>query len=47
MGQGTLGVVRDGSLNPRGGPGRVVEPSRRFESGRGNHPAVCDVLVDL
>ena len=34
-GRETLGMVRDGSGDSWGGPGRFVGPSRRFETGRG------------
>ena len=35
MGQGTLGEVWDGSVDPRGGPGRDGGPSVRFKTGWG------------
>ena len=35
MGRGTLGEVRDGSVDPRGGPRRVWGPFRRSVTSRG------------
>ena len=34
-GRGYLGEVRDGSEDPPRGPGRVVGPSGKFETGLG------------
>ena len=34
MGRGTLGVVLDGSGEPRGGSGRVGDPAGRSGTGR-------------
>ena len=41
-GQWTLGEVRNGSRDLRGGPGRVRGPSWRSGTCRGNHPNVLD-----
>ena len=39
-GWGTAGEVRDGSGDPRGGPGRVEGPSGRSGTGRRTHGEV-------
>ena len=41
-GRGTLGEVRDGSGDTRGGPGRVGRSTRRSVMGRGNYLEVID-----
>ena len=46
-GRGTLGEVRDGLGDPRGGPGRVRGPSERFGTVRGTLVEVQDVSGDL
>ena len=42
MGPGTLGEIRDGSVDPPRSSGRVTGPSERFETGRGTHLKVRD-----
>ena len=42
MGRGTLGVIRDGSLDSRIFPGHVGGPPRRFGTGRVSHWEVRD-----
>ena len=44
MGCLTLGEVRDGSGDPRGGPGRVEGPSGWYGQGRGTLGEVWDEL---
>ena len=46
MGRGTLGDVRDGSEDPRGGLGRFVGPSWRFGTVRETLGEVRDGLRD-
>ena len=46
MGRGTLGEVWDGSLDPRGGPGRIGGPSSRSGTGRGTRWEVRDSSLD-
>ena len=41
-GRETLGEVRDGLKDPRGGPGRFVQPSERSGMGRGSLGKVRD-----
>ena len=41
----TIGVVRDGLGDPRGGLGQFVGPSARSETGRGTHREVRDSLL--
>ena len=36
------GEIRDGSADPRGGPGRVGGPSGRYETGRGTIGEIRD-----
>ena len=40
---GTLGKVQDGSVDPRGGPGRIGGPTGWFGTGRGILGEVRDV----
>ena len=42
MGRGTLGEVRDGSRDPREGPGRVERPSEWSGTGQGTLREVRD-----
>ena len=42
MGRGTLGEVRDDSLDPRGGPGRFVVPSVMYGTVRSTLREVRD-----
>ena len=45
-GWGTIGEVRDNSVDPWGGPGRVGGPLARSETGRWTFGAVRDGLWD-
>ena len=45
-GQGTIGEVRDGSVDPSEGPGRVKGPSRRSWTGRRTLEKVWNGLGD-
>ena len=47
MGRGTLGDVRDGSVDPWGGPGRFVRPSGRSRTVRETLGEVRDLSEDL
>ena len=42
MGRGTLGEVRDGARDPRGGAGRVGGHTERSGTGRGTLGEVLD-----
>ena len=46
-GWGTLGEVRDGSEDPRGGPGRVGGPLERSGMGRGTLGKVRRTLREV
>ena len=46
-GRVTIGKVRDGSGDPRGGQGRVGEPSDRSRTGRGTLEKVRDRSGDM